>query len=428
MLDSDDENSRRRGTKSQHHHGGLALLQSPGETSLGAGALLLCLSTYIRGSRQQVLAVKGDGQLIGAKMPAPFLPEEDKPIGWWRTEEALNFITQRALVAHGKSNFAAPWEPGACDPRDQFALWKTFDRTRSPLSALAIINMSLWSKDEVQRVCAAACLASGIRGSSTAKAILETAVLSHNPLLANIATAAGGISSGGPSRAFYGFPRPTPEEAAVGVNYIKSTSLTVHGTWARLDEDRWYAPGSELHSLLRGEVSPNLFVQDGYFRWSGGYSKSAREDGAWDFALWKRTKDVGSIDTVYAHSHGGNVALSAIAKGERVRLLVLLHTPIVPRSKGEWARIRRNLGRVVVMRSRLDLVMLADGLRTRSTLRPSQSMLPHREILPHWKDGDAWFSHNLLSAMRTGQNTPSQRRSNMSTTSPATGSSHTAPS
>lgn len=93
---------------------------------------------------------------------------------------------------------------------------------------------------------------------------------------------------------------------------------------------------------------------------------------------------------------GGNVALSAIAMGERVRLLVLLHTPILSRPSAEWASIRSNVGRVLVMRSRADLVMLADGLRTGSALHPAQSQLAHREVLPHWRDGDAWFSHNLF--------------------------------
>ena len=105
------------------------------------------------------------------------------------------------------------------------------------------------------------------------------------------------------------------------------------------------------------------------------------------------------LDTVFAHSHGGNVALTAAANGERIRMLVTLHTPALPRPDEQWAAIRARIGRVLVMRTRLDHVVLADGLVTGSTQRFDQAKLPHKPVVLHWANKDAWFSHSFFTKL-----------------------------
>lgn len=179
------------------------------------------------------------------------------------------------------------------------------------------------------------------------------------------------------------------------------TSLAVHGPWARLAEDRWYAPGSVLHHHIRTTCTPSLYPEVDYFRWSGDYTEHARRDAGRELATWVRAKGLSGVDTVFAHSHGGNVVLDAVQEGVRVRLLVLLHTPVTPRGNRHWSAIRKRVDRVLVMRSRADVVMLADGLRTGSTLDPNATLLPHRRAIPHWVDRRGWFNHGLFLDYRS---------------------------
>ena len=160
---------------------------------------------------------------------------------------------------------------------------------------------------------------------------------------------------------------PDPE-GSVSMGVQGSVSMVVHGTFARLEKvvKQWYRPNAELPNRIRASCSPNLYRGVHYFRWSGGYSDLARTHATDDLLQWCAARQVSALDTVYAHSHGGNVVLEAIDQGLEVRLLVLLHTPVLPRSDAAWRRIQSRTGRILDIRTQLDWVVLLDGLKNGS--------------------------------------------------------------
>lgn len=374
--------------------GGNAFLDETPYGPQSAGAQLLLLTTYLVGTQRQKAAIMPDANELNVPFVEPLAGE-----GEWRyaegvSQQSIDQLTVEILSGQEETR-AREWSPGQqCAPGDQYALWKEVERTRSPYAALALINLSFWSADELQRTCAAACLNAVTKGTSEEPLLFFYRALrrSEDPLVRDIAA---------PFVFGWHFyvPNDIPEldrDEPANRDPSLETSVTVHGTWARLSPDGWFKRTSALHQHLTAKASPNLFQGSNYFRWTGGYHRLDRRFGASDFGRWKRVEQVGPIDTVYAHSHGGNVALNLLASGEQARLLVLLHTPVLSRTDKAWERIRNNVQRVVVMRTRADLVMLADGLRNGSSMNFLQHQLPHRQVMPHWKEKDSWFSHGYF--------------------------------
>jgi hypothetical protein len=175
-----------------------------------------------------------------------------------------------------------------------------------------------------------------------------------------------------------------PPDTEEGPSEPTRTSITVHGTFARLRSD-WYKPGSAFHRYLKRRVSADLYSGDDYFRWDGRYSDASRQLGANDIKRWLRSHKVRSLDTVFAHSHGGNLVLTAISKGVKARLLVLMNVPARSRRPREWDLIFTNAGRIVSLRSRFDLVIYADR-------SPQHFNAQVRQLVPP----GLWFSHGAL--------------------------------
>lgn len=213
---------------------------------------------------------------------------------------------------------------------------------------------------------------------------LQTSLRSRNKIASQIAAARLGLGAG----AVENSPRQQQTKTAVG------DSIAVHGTWSRMVEESWHRPGDGTHTHIKQTCTKGLYAEADYFRWSGAYSGFERTQASTDFAAWLAGKKL-TLDTAYGHSHGGNVILGAELSHPGA-LLVLLHTPVLPRSDEEWARIRSTWDRVLVMRARADPVVIADGLRTRSTGEPDRSKLPFRLIRPHIKDKRGWFTHGLF--------------------------------
>jgi hypothetical protein len=91
--------------------------------------------------------------------------------------------------------------------------------------------------------------------------------------------------------------------------------------------------------------------------------------------------------------------LTAIDKGAKARLLVLINVPARKRTDREWNSIFSNVGRVVSLRSRFDLVIYGDRSRQRFQARV-------RQLLPP----GLWFSHGALLQPRIWErhNLPSE--------------------
>ncbi|MEO6958262.1 MAG: hypothetical protein ABI137_16085 [Antricoccus sp.] len=362
------------------------------EAYLGDGRLsavnragnLLVLGTMVHGTTEQVEALREDA--AGAGIPLV----TNRPDAVLDDRDAEHYA---GLIAENTANFG--WEPGQVVSNDALrALRERIEVEGASQLVDVLAYASLDSRHSVERAAAGAVLAPIDRTEEQrARSVLLSVAESGDGLAQQIALTALGQEAP---------PLLAPPSVPVGLRPTKETSIAIHGTWARLAEQRWYAPGSELHDLILGSCTPTLYDQPDYFRWTGGYSDFERDEGSRDLLAWWHGHVPSQVDTVYAHSHGGNVALGAAGPlAAAMGLLVLLHTPITPRDDHEWEQIRSSCPRVLTFRSRCDLVMLADGRRTGSTLDPSTRLLPHRRVLPHWKGRDGWFSHSLFIRPRT---------------------------
>lgn len=340
-------------------------------------AQYLGMSAYAFGGDDLALAMQEDADALGVPHVGPASPQLE---GWFE-ENRLDNLTDQALRHHAGTS----WD-GGFDPEAAAALWEELNATHLPTTLLALLNYAQRSDQRLESVAAAGSLAI-VTGRQTS-APPETLLLgleSADPLTRGVAAALAGWETAGPSSS-----GDTARERIVG-----PTSVPIHGTWGLVTDTGWHKPHSPLHDHLRSSVTPNLYSDDTYFVWSGEYSEQGRADGARDLALWRDlVSDAGWLDTVYAHSHGGNVALSSLANGNQIKMLVLLHTPAIHRSDEEWATIRRNVGGVIAMRTRMDLVVLGDSLRHfQNRLKFNPRNLPHFPVVGHWAHKDAWLSH-----------------------------------
>lgn len=134
------------------------------------------------------------------------------------------------------------------------------------------------------------------------------------------------------------------------------TSMLIHGTFAKGNE--WWQPGfpGNFHQYLRGNVFNDLYNNADRYDWSGGYSAGARALAGVQLVDWIRRRNEEGISLI-THSHGGSVAMLATAQVPLGKL-VLLSCPVHPAT---YSVNFANVVKVVSIRVKLDLVLLADG-------------------------------------------------------------------
>ena len=267
------------------------------------------------------------------------------------------------------------------------------DSTLEPKALKTLLERSLVGPTLLERVSSAQILDSLALGQhQDARAVLQDGLSSRFTEIRSIAE----LSSVGDEQTAPVVALAAPTHR--GPASDRTLSITLHGTWGRLASPAWYVPGSPLHEHIRQQASANLYSDPDYPRWSGGYSDAERVSGAQGLLAWVQSHTThGEVDTIYAHSHGGNVALEAIKNGLKVRMLVLLHVPPIGRSDAEWGMIRANVERTVVYRVRLDRVVFADLIRRFSlgaalSQRFDANHLPHVDSNPNPIHGP-WFDH-----------------------------------
>jgi hypothetical protein len=171
------------------------------------------------------------------------------------------------------------------------------------------------------------------------------------------------------------------------------TSLLVHGTWAA--NEQWWKPGGNFHSYLLNGIRPDLYANADAFSWSGIYSEAARAIAATELQGWLAGHTIQN-PYLLTHSHGGSVAMLATQNGLNTGPLVLLSCPVHSIYMPDFART----GRVVSIRVKLDLVILADG----GGQKFSDPRITER-VLPIWFDHSAtheptvWQRYNLRSVI-----------------------------
>jgi hypothetical protein len=180
-------------------------------------------------------------------------------------------------------------------------------------------------------------------------------------------------------------PAPPTEAGKRG-----TVSLLVHGTAAW--KGAWWFPQGDFHDYVLAHIRPDLYSGGRPFSWSGKYKQSHREVAAKRLALWASGD---SLNTVFAHSYGGVIALLATTHGLTINELVLLSVP-AEKVDVDWDRIAR----AVSLRIHLDLVLLAARRKQAFNLPVSE------HFLPRWFRGHAdshdigiWHEHDVARAL-----------------------------
>ena len=170
------------------------------------------------------------------------------------------------------------------------------------------------------------------------------------------------------------------------------TLMLVHGTWA--SDAEWYKPNGSFHAFIKPQRT-DLYSQADFFRWTGGYSDGARNQGALDLKAWVDARNEGGLDLM-GHSHGANVLLQATKFGMTAGTLILLSCPVhVNKYFPDFTKVTKP---VVSVRVKLDLVILAD-LGGQKFRHPDIKEI----VLPIWfdhgatHDGATWLAHNIAA-------------------------------
>lgn len=220
-----------------------------------------------------------------------------------------------------------------------------------------------------------------------ARTDVTTMIGDTDPLVSAIAQAATGVQSRTAARPS-GRLSVRPAHLPQG-----DVSLLVHGTFAYA-EDWWY-PGGDFHTYIKTHVRPNLYDVGDPFLWSGRYKANDRRVAAGRLADWLNAKGTMVLDSVFAPSYGGAVALQSTKYGVQMDTAVLLSTP-VDDYEVEW----RNIRRAVSLRIHCDLVLLAARSKQCFTANVEENWMDSwfvRHGLTH--EASAWVAGDWPTAL-----------------------------
>jgi hypothetical protein len=363
---------------------------------LSKAGQMLAMATLVRGDPTQIEALRSDARELGVPGVGAASRDGVRRMLDVDPHDAMYSTLRNSRDVDAPLRVASTMSSGAV----KGGLWRSADNSGDPSDAVALLRTATlpeFEPSDIEQVAASASLF--CLGAEEEESRLAEFASSQNPLVAGIASAALGTKPGpatrGPSSLATLTPRAADELSPSGGG-SDSTSIAIHGTGDQLNapDDAWWRPTSELSMLIRSRATPSLYSGDDNFRWTGGYSDLDRDSAARDLITWQRRQGLSRLDTIFAHSHGGNIALSALNDFGSCSLLVLMHTPVLRREAEEWQALASKVGRVLDCRTRMDLVVLADGLRTGSVAR-LPAVMRQKRIHPPWQLPGAWFSHSF---------------------------------
>lgn len=262
--------------------------------------------------------------------------------------------------------------------------------TRSTTAAAALAEVAMQQGHELVRVAAAHAALSMTTETRQPYEILVEGTKSDDELVREVAaTALARFRPEDPAlRALYSEPPPPKDGTAY-------TSTMVHGTFAT--NGTWWRPGGDFWQYVKGNVWSDLYSGTDVYRWSGGYSHGAREQGADLLAAWIQSHAAVNL-SLMGHSHGASVMLLTSWKtGIRFGKVVLLSAPVHPSLYNlNFSAVQR----AVSIRVKFDLVLLADGSAARFT-----DPRYNDHTLPVWfnhsatHDPDVWRRYNIPSML-----------------------------
>ena len=216
-------------------------------------------------------------------------------------------------------------------------------------TAAALFEGAMGSPHPLVRVAAAAGARETTRLRARIRGILEDGCDAPDLLTARIAqTALAHIERRSPTFEKYVIDRPPSKKRKRRSN----TAVVTHGTFAAGSD--WYQPGGDFYEALKAN-RPDLDVHDESFTWTDAYSPAARRADARLLKQWIGDQGLVRPD-FFAHSHGGTVAHLATRDGVEFDRLVLMAFPV----HGEWFPDFTKINRIIDVRVRFDLVIMAD--------------------------------------------------------------------
>ncbi|MEX5218950.1 MAG: hypothetical protein NW701_14060 [Nitrospira sp.] len=250
---------------------------------------------------------------------------------------------------------------------------QSFYTDPTPFTAAQLFEAALHHPAEIIRVAAAVSYPRITADYADLIGILEAGTFSSDRLVLKVAAnALGHLAPDHPRLSELRRHRRTGGPASPA-----HTAILVHGTWA--SDQPWWQPGGDFFTYCHENVRPDLYGGADRYEWSGGYSDAARSVAAVELVSWLQKHS--ALDaTIISHSHGGSVAMLSTHEAVSTEELVLLSCPVhIPKYLPDFSHV----GKVVSIRVRLDLVIMADrgGQRFPSPIEEN--------VLPVWFDHSA---------------------------------------
>ena len=355
--------------------------------TLSAAAALLVLGYRLRGDDQALRARASDAFGDRGDIAATALPEEDAAA---LAIPPLRASGERIDPTEARSQFedaglgpefpAGPRREVIASVAERFHAEPTHPR------AAELLDASLDHPEELVRASAASSYLDLTADPRRPLGVLREALGSEDDLTRHVAaTSLARFMPEDESLARL-LLRGRPPEGGVP----STTCILVHGTFAQ--DSEWWQPGGDFHDYFEAQVRTDLYSANDRFSWSGGYTDAARAAGGVELRDWVTVHQLNGLD-VFAHSHGGSVAMLATHGGVDIGELVLLSCPVhIPKYLPRFAGV----GRIVSIRVRLDLVILADRGGQRFDLPEIEE-----HVLPIWFDHFAshersvWLRYNV---------------------------------
>ena len=331
----------------------------------------------------------GRGPKTGLKAVRDSTLEEDRPqfplppsLHSARIRVGARDIQPRLHRRYGPSNWIASSNLVEILPD----LVRRLNKEPTGLAAAELMEACLSHPDSLVQVAAAASYLGIYSDWGSLLSILERGTYDQDSLVRDVAATTL-------ARVARSHPRLTELARRVPVRTDgepSQTSLLVHGTFAR--NSSWWQPGGDFHSYLLQNVRKDLYGGQDVFSWSGLYNHMARNRGALNLAAWATTRRMNGLDHLFAHSHGGSVAMLGTQHGLDIEKLILLSCPVHDNYLPDFNRVRK----VISIRVRLDLIILA-GRGGQKYNHPQIQ----EHVLPVWfkhsatHDPNVWQRHNI---------------------------------
>ncbi len=185
--------------------------------------------------------------------------------------------------------------------------------------------------------------------------------------------------------------RAAPPPAAPVAPSTAVVSTLVHGTKAWMGD--WWRPSGAFHDYVRDDVRPDLYGGGAPFSWDGALRAKHRERAGRDLVAWATADGRPGLDTVFAHSYGGEIAARAVLAGAPVNGLVLLSSVVNAYVEAVASRVP-----VVDVRLRFDPVLALALVRQRIRDPNVTEVLFARWTPDHSEthDADAWHDEDVV--------------------------------